>query len=142
MMSPEVIRSMSAEAAAKAARESPFKDIPFAYKAMEYLVNHYIPMRTRDADDQEAFERNAHALAELGLEESDVGTAKNDRRYKHEYRRMYEGREVTTDRHLKSGVGFGGDIQFRLYFYYDDAAEKVVIGHLPTHLSNRLSHNG
>lgn len=128
--------------AAKAARESPFKDIPFAYKAMEYLVNHYIPMRTRDPDDQETYEQSNRALAELGLEESDVGTAKDIKRYKHEYRRQYEGREVTLDRHLKCGVGFGGDFQFRLYFHYDAAAEKVLIGHLPTHLTNRLSHNG
>lgn len=128
--------------AAKAARESPFKDIPLAYKAMEYLVQCYIPMRTRTADDSEAYERSQQALAELGLEESDVGTAKDIKRYKHEYRRQYDGREVTLDRHLKSGVGFGGDFQFRLYFYYDDEAEKVLVGHMPTHLTNRLSHNG
>lgn len=128
--------------AAKAARESPFKDIPLAYKAMEYLVQCYIPMRTRTADDSEAYERSQQALAELGLEESDVGTAKDIKRYKHEYRRQYDGREVTLDRHLKSGVGFGGDFQFRLYFYYDDQAEKVLVGHMPTHLTNRLSHNG
>lgn len=128
--------------AAKAARESPFKDIPLAYKAMDYLVRYYVPMRTRSADDHEAYQRSKHALAELGLEESDVGTADEIKRYKQEYRRLYEGKEVTLDRHLKRGVGFGGDFQFRLYFYYDDKAEKVVVGHMPTHLTNRLTHNG
>jgi len=39
-------------------------------------------------------------------------------------------------------VGFGGEFQFRLYFYYDDKAEKVLVGHMPTHLTNRLTHNG
>lgn len=128
--------------AAKAARESPFKDIPLAYKAFDYLVRYYIPMRTRSSDDHEAYERSKQALAELGLEESDVGTADDIKRYKHEYKRLYNGKEVTLDRHLKRGVGFGGDFQFRLYFYYDDAEEKVLVGHLPTHLTNRLSHNG
>jgi len=128
--------------AAKAARESPFKDISLAYKAMDYLVRYYVPMRTRSAEDHEAFRRSKQVLAELGLEESDVGTADEIKRYKHEYRRLYEGREVTLDRHLKRGVGFGGDFQFRLYFYYDDKAEKVLVGHMPTHLTNRLTHNG
>lgn len=129
-------------AATKAARKSNFKDIPLAYKAMEYLVRYYIPMRTRDKDDTEAYTRSQTALAELGLEESDVGTAQDIRRYRQEYRRLYEGKEVTLDRHIKDGVGFGGEFQFRLYFYYDEASAKVLIGHLPTHLTNRLSHNG
>ena len=128
--------------AAKAARESPFKDIPLAYKAMEYLVRYYIPMRTRDTNDTGAYQRSKQALDELGLEESDVGTAQDIKRYKKEYRRQYDGEEIKLDRHLKSGVGFGGDFQFRLYFYYDEDAAKVVIGHMPTHLTNRLTHNG
>ncbi len=128
--------------AAKAARESPFKDIPLAYKAMDYLVRYYIPMRTRSSDDTDAYQRSKQALAEIGLEESDVGTADEIKRYKKEYKRQYDGREVTLDRHLKRGVGFGGDFQFRMYFYYDDVAKKVLVGHMPTHLTNRLSHNG
>lgn len=128
--------------AIKAAQESPFKDIPLAYKAMDYLVRFYVPMRTRSADDTDAYQRSKQALAELGLEESDVGTADEIKRYKQEYKRQYDGREVTLDRHLKRGVGFGGEFQFRLYFYYDDKAEKVLVGHMPTHLTNRLTHNG
>ena len=128
--------------AAKAARESPFKDIPLAYKAMDYLVRYYVPMRTRSPDDHDAYQRSKQALAELGLEESDVGTADEIKRYKKQYKRLYEGKEVTLDRHLKRGVGFGGDFQFRLYFYYDIKAEKVLVGHMPTHLTNRLTHNG
>lgn len=128
--------------AAKAARSSPFKDIPFAYKAMEYLVRYYIPMRLRSEDDTEAYKRSVQALAELGLEESDVGTADEIKRYKNEYKRIYEGRSVMLDRHLKRGVGFGGEHQFRLYFYFDQEKGVVLVGHMPTHLTNRLSHNG
>lgn len=128
--------------AAKAARASPFKDIPLAYKAMEYLVRYYIPMRTRSEDDTEVYQSNVQALAELGLEESDVGTADEIRRYKKEYERLYDGKTVTLDRHLKRGVGFGGEHQFRLYFHYDQEQAKVLVGHFPTHLTNRLSHNG
>ena len=128
--------------AAKAARDSPFKDVPLAYKAMDYLVRYYVPMRTRSESDTEAYQRSKQALAELGLEESDVGTADEIKRYKKEYKRQHDGREVTLDRHLKRGVGFGGEFQFRMYFWYDDVAQQVLVGHMPTHLTNRLSHNG
>jgi hypothetical protein len=128
--------------AAKAARDSPFKDVPLAYKAMDYLVRYYVPMRTRSENDTDAYQRSKQALAELGLEESDVGTADEIKRYKKEYKRLHDGREVTLDRHLKRGVGFGGEFQFRLYFWYDDVAQQVLVGHMPTHLTNRLSHNG
>ena len=130
------------EKAAKAARASSFRDITLAYKAMDYLVRYYIPMRTRSEGDVDARSRSLQALAELGLEESDVGTADDIKRYKKEYERMYNGKIVTLDRHLKRGVGFGGEYQFRLYFYYDREQAKVLIGHLPSHLTNRLSHNG
>ncbi len=128
--------------AIKAAQESPFKDIPFAYKALEYLVRHYVPMRTRDKDDTQAYLNSQQALAELGLELSKVGTALDDSRYKQEYRRQYEGRSIWLDDHLKKGAGFDPAVIFRLYFHYDEATAKVVVGHLPTHLTNRITHSG
>lgn len=128
--------------AAKAARESPFKDIAFAYRALDYLVQHYAPMRTREKGDTEAYQNSQRALAVLGLELSKVGTALDDSRYKQEYRRQYEGRNIWLDDHLKKGVGFDPAVIFRLYFHYDEATAKVVVGHLPTHLTNRITHSG
>lgn len=128
--------------AAKAARESPFKNIPLAYKALDYLVRYYIPMRTRDSADTTPYQASQDALAEFGLELSSVGTALNDRRYKQEYRRQYEGSDIWLDQHLKAGVGFDPATLFRLYFWYDTDANKVVVGHLPTHLTNRTTHSG
>ena len=127
--------------AAKAARESSYKNIPLAYQAMEWLVQHYIPMRTRMPDDDETYERCQQALDALGLEESSVGTAKTIKRYKAEYKRQYAGGTVTLDRHLSDRNGDPATL-FRLYFHYDVAAQKVLIGHLPTHLTNRLTHQG
>ena len=127
--------------AAKAARESAFMDIPLAYRAMEWLVVHYIPMRTRSAEDIETRERCQHALDAIGLEESDVGTAKDMKRYKQEYKRQHKGRSVTLDRHLTDRNGDPASL-FRLYFYYDPVAEEVLVGHMPTHLTNRLTHQG
>lgn len=128
--------------AAKAARESPFKNIPLAYKALDYLARCYVPMRTRDKDDPAPFQASQQTLAELGLELSAVGTALDDHRYKRDYRRQYDGRDIWLDQHLKAGVGFDPATIFRLYFWYDADAARVVIGHLPTHLTNRITHSG
>ncbi len=128
--------------AAKAARESPFKNIPLAYKALEYLARYYVPMRTRDKDDSAPYQASQQALAEQGLELSAVGSALDDHRYKQDYRRQYEGKDIWLDQHLKAGVGFDPASLFRLYFWYDADAAKVVVGHLPTHLTNRTTHSG
>ncbi|MBK7044097.1 MAG: hypothetical protein IPH50_10675 [Rhodanobacteraceae bacterium] len=128
--------------AIKAAKESQFNDIAFAYQSLEYLVRYYVPMRNRDIDDIGAYQNSQQALAGLGLVLSGVGTALNDSRYKQEYRRQYEGRSIWLDTHLKKGVGFDPSVAFRLYFHYDEATAKVVVGHLPSHLTNRISHSG
>lgn len=128
------------EKAIKAAKSSPFKDIPFAYKALEYLVRYFIPMKQRDARDDTAFQAESNALNELGLEREPVGEALNNHRYKQSYRRLHEGRTIWLDDHLKRGGGFDPASLFRLYFHYDQANGKVIVGHLTTHLPNSLTH--
>ena len=71
-----------------------------------------------------------------------MGTALNDSRYKQEYRRQYEGRDIWLDDHLKKGAGLDPAVIFRLYFHYDETTAKVIVGHFPTHLTNRITHSG
>lgn len=128
--------------AAKAARASPFADIPLAYKAMELLVTRYVPMRTRDPEDDQPRVEFEQALVELGLECSPVGTAVDNRRYRQEYRRIHEGKKITLDMHLKKGGGFDPATLFRLYFHYCEQTQRVIVGHLPGHLTNTITHSG
>ena len=128
------------EKALKAVRTSPFKDIPFAYKALEYLVRYFIPMKQRDPGDDAPFHAEIAALAELGMEREPVGEALNNHRYKQSYRRLYEGKTIWLEDHLKWGVGFDPATLFRLYFHYHEASGKVIVGHLTTHLPNSLTH--
>lgn len=128
--------------AAKAARKSAFVDIPFAYRVLEFLVQHYVPLRMRDQDDDETRRDYEAALASLGAELSPVGMAVDQKQYKQEYRRRYDGKDIKLDLHVKSGVGFTPATLFRLYFWYDSTNEQVVVGHLPSHLTNRITHSG
>lgn len=128
------------EKAIKAAKESPFNDIPFAYKALEYLVRYFIPMKQRTPGDDAPFQAEIAALKLLGLEREPVGEALNNHRYKQSYRRLYEGKTIWLEDHLKWGVGFDPATLFRLYFHYHEASGKVIVGHLTTHLPNSLTH--
>lgn len=128
--------------AAKAARKSAFTDIPFAYQVLEFLVEHYVPLRTRDQSDEETRLRYDAALSRLGAEISPVGTAADQKLYKQEYRRKYNDKEIKLDLHVKRGVGFDTATVFRLYFFYDAENSQVVVGHLPGHLTNRTGHSG
>lgn len=128
------------EKALKAVKSSPFKDIPFAYKALEYLVRYFVPMKQRAPDDEAPFQAEIKALKELGLEREPVGEALNNHRYKQSYRRLHEGKIIWLDDHLKWGGGFDPATLFRLYFHYDETSGKVIVGHLTTHLPNSLTH--
>lgn len=128
------------EKALKAVKTSPFKDIRLAYKALEYLVRYFVPMKQRDPEDDAPFHAESAALAELGMEREPVGEALNNHRYKQSYRRLYEGKTIWLEDHLKWGVGFDPASVFRLYFHYHEASGKVIVGHLTTHLPNSLTH--
>lgn len=125
--------------AIKAAKESAFH-IELSYRALELLAKYYVPMRQRKADDDEPWRKFNQALSELGLECSPTGDATEHHRYKKDYQRLYEGRTITLDMHLKRGNGFDPEGVFRVYFFYDDQAGKVIIGHLPSHLTNSKTH--
>lgn len=128
------------EKALKAVKTSPFKDIPFAYKALEYLVRYFIPMKQRAPEDDAPFHAEIAALETLGMEREPVGDALKNHRYKQSYRRLYEGKTIWLDDHLKWGVGFDPATLFRLYFHYHEASGIVIVGHLTTHLPNSLTH--
>lgn len=127
--------------AAKAARASAFEDVAFAYQALGLLGNEYVAMRARGADDDHLRIEFDAALAELGVECSPVGAAVDRRKFKQDYRRRFEGREIKLDMHLKRGAGYDPATLFRIYFNYCDETGRVIVGHMPGHLTNHLTRN-
>ena len=127
--------------AAKAARESPFNEIPFVYEALSILANEYVAMRTRSPEDEQPRIEFEEAIARLGVECSPVGSAVTDRRYKLDYKRRFDGKTVNLDMHLKRGAGFDESTLFRLYFTYCAETQRVLVGHMPGHLTNRMTRN-
>lgn len=127
--------------AIKACRESIFDDVPLAYRSLLLLANEYVDMRSRGLDDDASKHAFDEALLTLGVECSPVGTAVDSRQFKAAYRKMFEGEEIRLDMHLKRGAGFDPKGVFRVYFHYSEESQRVIVGHMPGHLTNRKTRN-
>ena len=55
-----------------------------------------------------------------------------------DYERMHEGKKITLGPHLKLGTG-GSDTCLRIYWWIDEEARKLVIGHVGKHLTGARS---
>ncbi len=116
-------------------KKSVFNDPSLIYRALLVLRDHYGPMRIYGGTEHQ----NAYlkALENLHIEES--GTGDGTRFEGDEYTVQYQGTRRELDRHLKSGNSRETRFCFRLYFFWDDESQVVVVGWLPSHLENRMS---
>jgi hypothetical protein len=118
-------------------KKSRYEDIELIYKALLLLRDGYVPMR-RDGglDKKELFERQCRGL---GLSEEATFSGKRWGEEGDTYKVRYAGRPRLLDRHLKKGTGRDERYTFRLYFFWDEDSEQVVVGWLPSHLDTRIS---
>lgn len=123
--------------AVRAARKSPFQNIPLAYQALHLLKDWYLPMRLdRTPETVEAF---AARCRELALEISDTGQAVDDRRFKESYRVTWMGRTYKLDQHVSGSSSRDRSLQFRLYFAFDQEQGTIIVGAFPEHMENSLT---
>jgi hypothetical protein len=90
----------------------------------------------REGGDQLA-KAYADALRALGLEEAPSITPSRLGEQGDEYLIPYPGGKRELDRHLKKGNSRESKHCFRLYFFWDDEEEQVVVGWLTSHLDTR-----
>lgn len=111
-----------------------FRDLSAFQEALLLLKDFYVPMRRGNAEmTREAFEARCR---ELRLEESACFSQPNDIKAFSQYWVPYGSGKEACDRHLKYGGGTDPRNMFRVYFFWDDEEQVVVIGHMPTHLPN------
>jgi len=118
--------------------KSQYEDVSLIYKSLLLLRDHYVPMR-RDGgiEKRRAFE---DACRELGIEEQQTFSGTRYGEEGDTYFVRYDGRRVLLDRHLKKGNAHNDDRRcFRLYFFWDDKKQHVVVGWLPSHLDTRIT---
>jgi hypothetical protein len=121
----------------RAAKKSTFENPELAYETLLILKNLYVPMRRQGGlDRRDEYHR---ALQEHGLEEAPTFAAERAGEYGDEYFVTYGGRRRELDHHIKGSNARDERRGFRLYFFWDEESQQVVVGWLPSHLTNRAS---
>lgn len=119
----------------RAAKKTEFDDPSFVYRALCVLRDHYAPMR-KGIKDRTDFDT---ACQELGLEETRSFTGSRYGEEGDTYFVRYNGRRRLLEQHLKNGNTRDPRRSFRLYFFWDNDGEQVVVGSLPSHLDSRAT---
>lgn len=119
--------------ALRSAKNSRFLDVPFAYRVLWFLAEHYVPARRNGGEEFR------EGLAALGLELSPVGRSAADRRSRETYSVDYKQERVTLDWHVKGSSDRDPRYGFRIYFHWHARDECMVIGSMPEHLDNVLT---
>jgi hypothetical protein len=121
--------------ALKAAKRSRYLQPMHVYQALEFLAGPY----------------REHRCGRLGLREFEAALAASGLRLAGsvgesvagmqgtEYFVHHEGRRCFLDLHLTRGGGRDERYCLRVYFFWNEPAQKAVVGWLPSHLSNSLS---
>jgi hypothetical protein len=123
--------------AIQAVKKSIYADTGLIYKALLALRDGYLPMKREGGrNKRELFDRRC---GELGLSEEATFSGNRWGEEGDTYKVRYAGRLRLLDRHLKKGTGPDERYCFRLYFFWDEDSEQVVVGWLPSHLGTRIT---
>ena len=122
--------------ALRGAKRSEYKDPVLVYRSL-LLRDYYVPMRRSVLNgSKQSFEQ---ACSTLGLTESGSITETRAGEQGDTYVVNFGGRDRTLDRHLKKGDARNRKYCFRLYFFWDEGTEQVVVGWLTSHLETRAT---
>jgi hypothetical protein len=121
--------------AKRALRKARFEDVQLVYKTLLLLHDYYAPMRTEGGSNlRDAFEKRCQ---DLGLSEEACFTGPGVGEQGDAYFVSYKGRRRELDRHLKRGNSHDERYCLRVYFFWDNEEQQVVVGWLPSHLPTR-----
>lgn len=121
--------------ALSAARKARFEDIGAVYQALEILAGPYREMRMGLRNKSEV----DGLLAAGGFRLSGSTGACVAGEQGDQYFVRWQGRRQFLGMHLAKGGGRDERYCLRIYFFWDDALERVIVGSLPHHLENSLS---
>jgi hypothetical protein len=86
-----------------------------------------------------ARERWESGLRQLGLECTPAQSASRAREFASDYFVKYLERRIKIDMHLKGGNSRDPRYCFRIYFFWSDENQRVVVAWLPSYLENRIT---
>jgi hypothetical protein len=111
------------------AKKSIYEDVELVYAALDLLATTYREVKLGQRDRMDLRD---HCLR-LGLE---IGGSVDPSRADDTYYVRWGGRRRFLDQHLARGTSRDPRLCLRIYFTWDEDEQKVIIGWLPTHLTN------
>ncbi|MFV1978866.1 MAG: hypothetical protein ACC649_05895 [Myxococcota bacterium] len=125
--------------ASRGLRRAEFEDIELVCNALLLLARQYRDMRLGYGDAREAFEARSRELGlKLGTSISDNRAGEQGEEYFVTYPIGSQRREFL-EYHLKKGTGHDQRHCLRIYFFWHDESQQVVVGWLPGHLRTRAT---
>ncbi|MDK2971503.1 MAG: hypothetical protein PWP23_1258 [Candidatus Sumerlaeota bacterium] len=127
-----------ASRARRGARDSTYKDPPLVYRCIQFLATTYRDARLAEDSMKEEFDEE---LAKLGVQltrsinPSRAGEQQDD--YFVQWPPDSRGRRCFLEWHLKKGDNRSEANCLRIYFFWDNQRQQVVIGWLTSHLDIR-----
>lgn len=131
-----VVHNRAFRAARKSESECGPDIVLLAYRSLLILRDLYVPMRVQGGP--ECRERYERGLRQEGLAETATFRGPDAGKWGDEYFIIHDGKRVKLDRHLKKGTDADPRHCFRLYFFWDNDEQLVVVGSFPAHLKNSL----
>jgi hypothetical protein len=124
--------------AIKAAKQGTYREPDQVFKALLVLANEFRDMKTIGGKDKKAaFEA---ALREFGLRCEPTFSGAGYGEFGDTYIVDWRGQRKLMDMHIKNGGNTRDPTRcLRVYFFWDDDEQQVVVGSLPGHLENRLT---
>lgn len=115
--------------AARAAKKSPFNEPELVYRCLDRLARQYVEARRSGSPIEALFE-------DLGVGLERTGDPNRLSQWKEKYFVPHRGTNQFLEWHLKRGSDHNEANTLRIYFFYDEDDEQVIVGHLPGHLTN------
>lgn len=133
---PRVVVSAKALKSANECKDN-FQEQALVFKTLQALSTHYWEMRFGDRDAH--LKRWQEFLQENHLTFGPVGIAVDSSKYGQAYRVKVDGQIYPLDLHVQGSSTRDPSRCLRVYLHADEAKQRVVIGHLPSHLDNHLT---
>lgn len=121
----------------RAAKKAEYQEPALAYKALLLLKDQYVALRTQGGDL--ALKAWQEGLIALGLEDCSSFFGERAGEEGEEYKVLWGKHKRLLERHLKGNNSHEERYCFRLYYFWDDETQQVIVGSFPAHLSTRIS---
>ncbi len=122
--------------ALRALRDAEYENVELVCELLELLAIDYVDSKLGNRDAWAKFETE---LTRSGVQISKSISESRAGEQGEEYFVNIAGRKEFLEWHIKKGTSRNPKKDLRIYFFWDEVAEEVVVGYLPGHLDTRLT---